>query len=196
MPDIAHIEDMIANSEPLESFELDDYTDQEEINCPRSRRCSTASFIRTRHFSQHHRRQTCRTPIASKEFVARNAGTRTRSKLKRRFSFWWKTRASRTIVRNSEWDEDHYCECDNCRYAGTIKDFSEPAAEQDKLAAINVVLLGALIDRNGDRPPGSGWHVLRMRTRIFWRRPSGRWYVPVRRLSAHDSPRRHCQSAR
>jgi len=31
MPDIAHIEDMIANSEPLESFELDDYTDQEEI---------------------------------------------------------------------------------------------------------------------------------------------------------------------
>ena len=25
------IEDMIANSEPLESFELDDYTDQEEI---------------------------------------------------------------------------------------------------------------------------------------------------------------------
>jgi hypothetical protein len=32
MPDIAHIEDMIANSEPLESFELDDYADQEEIN--------------------------------------------------------------------------------------------------------------------------------------------------------------------
>jgi len=32
MPDIAHIEDMIANSEPLESFELDDYMDQEEIN--------------------------------------------------------------------------------------------------------------------------------------------------------------------
>ena len=31
MPDIAHIEDMIANSEPLESFELDDYTDQEEV---------------------------------------------------------------------------------------------------------------------------------------------------------------------
>jgi DNA-directed RNA polymerase subunit RPC12/RpoP len=54
---------------------------------------------------------------------------------------------------NSEWDADRYCECDNCRYAGTIKDFSEPAAEQDKLAAINVVLLGALIDRNGDRPP-------------------------------------------
>jgi hypothetical protein len=32
MPDAAHIEDMIANSEPLESFELDDYMDQEEIN--------------------------------------------------------------------------------------------------------------------------------------------------------------------
>ena len=32
MLDIAHIEDMIANSEPLESFELDDYMDQEEIN--------------------------------------------------------------------------------------------------------------------------------------------------------------------
>jgi hypothetical protein len=31
MPDIAQIEDMITNSEPLESFELDDYTDQEEI---------------------------------------------------------------------------------------------------------------------------------------------------------------------
>ena len=31
MPDLAHIEDMIANSEPLESFELDDYTDQEEV---------------------------------------------------------------------------------------------------------------------------------------------------------------------
>ena len=32
MPDIAHIEDLIANSEPLESFELDDYADQEGIN--------------------------------------------------------------------------------------------------------------------------------------------------------------------
>jgi hypothetical protein len=32
MPDTAHIDDMIANSEPLESFELDDYSDQEEIN--------------------------------------------------------------------------------------------------------------------------------------------------------------------
>ena len=31
MPDIAQIEDMIANSEPLESFELDEYADQEEI---------------------------------------------------------------------------------------------------------------------------------------------------------------------
>lgn len=31
MPDIAQIEDMIANSEPLESFELDDYADHEEI---------------------------------------------------------------------------------------------------------------------------------------------------------------------
>ena len=31
MPDIAHIDDMIANSEPLESFELDDYADEEEI---------------------------------------------------------------------------------------------------------------------------------------------------------------------
>ena len=31
MLDIDHIADMIANSEPLESFELDDYTDQEEI---------------------------------------------------------------------------------------------------------------------------------------------------------------------
>jgi len=32
MPGIAQIEDMIANSEPLESFELDDYADQEEIS--------------------------------------------------------------------------------------------------------------------------------------------------------------------
>jgi len=31
MPDIAQIEALIANSEPLETFELDDYTDQEEI---------------------------------------------------------------------------------------------------------------------------------------------------------------------
>jgi hypothetical protein len=28
---IENIEDVIANSEPLETFELDDYTDQEEI---------------------------------------------------------------------------------------------------------------------------------------------------------------------
>ncbi|MGO8816013.1 MAG: hypothetical protein ACLQVG_15325 [Terriglobia bacterium] len=32
MQGIAQLEDMIANSEPLESFELDDYSDQEEIN--------------------------------------------------------------------------------------------------------------------------------------------------------------------
>jgi hypothetical protein len=32
MLDIAQIEDMIAKAEPLECFELDDYTDQEEIN--------------------------------------------------------------------------------------------------------------------------------------------------------------------
>jgi len=31
MLDIDQIEDLIANSEPLEAFELDDYTDQEEI---------------------------------------------------------------------------------------------------------------------------------------------------------------------
>ncbi len=31
MPAIAQIEDMIANSQPLEAFELDDYADQEEI---------------------------------------------------------------------------------------------------------------------------------------------------------------------
>ena len=31
MQGIAQLEDMIANSEPLESFELDDYADQEEI---------------------------------------------------------------------------------------------------------------------------------------------------------------------
>jgi len=31
MQGIAQIEELIANSEPLESFELDDYTDQEEI---------------------------------------------------------------------------------------------------------------------------------------------------------------------
>jgi hypothetical protein len=31
MPSIENIEDMIANSEPLESFELSDYTDQEEV---------------------------------------------------------------------------------------------------------------------------------------------------------------------
>jgi len=32
MIDIAQIEDLIANSEPLESFEIDDYADQEEIS--------------------------------------------------------------------------------------------------------------------------------------------------------------------
>ena len=32
MPTIDQIEEMIANSEPLESFDLDDYMDQEEIN--------------------------------------------------------------------------------------------------------------------------------------------------------------------
>jgi hypothetical protein len=32
MLDIDQIEDMIANSEPLESFELDDYADHEEIS--------------------------------------------------------------------------------------------------------------------------------------------------------------------
>jgi hypothetical protein len=32
MSDIDHIEKLIAESEPLESFELDDYTDQEEIS--------------------------------------------------------------------------------------------------------------------------------------------------------------------
>ena len=31
MLDIAKIEEIIASSEPLESFEIDDYTDQEEI---------------------------------------------------------------------------------------------------------------------------------------------------------------------
>jgi len=31
MLDIDHIEDLIANSEPLESFELDEYVDQDEI---------------------------------------------------------------------------------------------------------------------------------------------------------------------
>jgi len=31
MLDIAEIQDVIANSEPLESFELDEYADQEEI---------------------------------------------------------------------------------------------------------------------------------------------------------------------
>jgi hypothetical protein len=31
MPSIKNIEDMIASSEPLESFELHEYTDQEEI---------------------------------------------------------------------------------------------------------------------------------------------------------------------
>lgn len=32
MPSIENIERLIADSEPLESFELDDYTDQEEIS--------------------------------------------------------------------------------------------------------------------------------------------------------------------
>ena len=31
MLDINHLEDLIANSEPLESFEIDEYADQEEI---------------------------------------------------------------------------------------------------------------------------------------------------------------------
>ncbi len=31
MPGIAQIEDMIANSEPLEAFEIDEFADQEEI---------------------------------------------------------------------------------------------------------------------------------------------------------------------
>ena len=26
-----------------------------------------------------------------------------------------------------EWDEDHYCECDDCHYFGTIKDFTLPS---------------------------------------------------------------------
>jgi hypothetical protein len=32
MPSIENIEYVIANSEPLESYELDDYVDQEEIS--------------------------------------------------------------------------------------------------------------------------------------------------------------------
>jgi DnaJ-domain-containing protein 1 len=32
MLDIDQIEDLIANSEPLESFEVDDYADQDEIS--------------------------------------------------------------------------------------------------------------------------------------------------------------------
>ncbi len=31
MPDIDQLENLIANSEPLESFEIDEYADQEEI---------------------------------------------------------------------------------------------------------------------------------------------------------------------
>ena len=45
MPGIAQIEDMIANSEPLETFELDDYTDQEEIS--ESRRRAPCRFAAT-----------------------------------------------------------------------------------------------------------------------------------------------------
>lgn len=63
---------------------------------------------------------------------------------------------------DSEWDSNHYCECDNCHYSGTIKDFMLPArddvaaslaAERDKLAATNAELLAALIGCNGDLPP-------------------------------------------
>jgi len=32
MLDISQLEDLIANSEPLESFEIDEYADQEEIS--------------------------------------------------------------------------------------------------------------------------------------------------------------------
>lgn len=32
MSDIDHIEKLIAESEPLEAFDIDDYTDQEEIS--------------------------------------------------------------------------------------------------------------------------------------------------------------------
>ena len=28
----------------------------------------------------------------------------------------------------SEWDQDHYCECDNCQHSGKIKDFKLPDA--------------------------------------------------------------------
>ena len=64
---------------------------------------------------------------------------------------------------HSEWDSNHYCECDNCHYSGTIKDFTlptseddvaaPPAAERDRLTTINAELLAALIDCNGDLPP-------------------------------------------
>jgi len=63
----------------------------------------------------------------------------------------------------SQFDADHYCECDNCHHSGTIKDFTlpgakddvaaPPTAELDKLRAINAELLVALIDCNGDIPP-------------------------------------------
>ena len=58
---------------------------------------------------------------------------------------------------------NHYCECDNCHYSGTIKDFTlptskddvaaPPTAERDRRTAINAELLAALIDCNGDLPP-------------------------------------------
>ena len=64
---------------------------------------------------------------------------------------------------HSQFDSDHYCECDNCQHSGTIRDFTlpaakddvaaPPAAEGDKLTAINAELLAALIDLKGDLPP-------------------------------------------
>jgi hypothetical protein len=66
----------------------------------------------------------------------------------------------------SEFDADHYCECNNCYFSGTIKDFTLPAAqddvaaptsaERDKLIALNAELLEALQDVLGDRPSVQG----------------------------------------
>jgi hypothetical protein len=63
----------------------------------------------------------------------------------------------------SQFDADHYCECNNCYDSGTIRDFTLPAAkddvaapptaERDNLTAINAVLFAALIDLKGDLPP-------------------------------------------
>ncbi len=36
----------------------------------------------------------------------------------------------------SQFDVDHYCECDNCHYSGTIKDFTLPAAKDDGAAPL------------------------------------------------------------